>query len=842
MAMNDNLVKLTIDGIQLEVPEGTLIVDAAKKVGIDIPVFCYHPKLNPVGMCRMCLVEVGRPGWDRATGQPLLDDSGDPVIQFGPNLETACTTPVGEGWVVNVSSEKAIEGRKAIVEFLLTSHPLDCPICDKGGECPLQNLTMTHGPGESRFLFDEKMKMDKHVPLGDLIFLDRERCIQCGRCVRFQEEIVHDPVLEFAQRGRRLEIITRSEPGFNSIFSGNTTDICPVGALTTADFRFGARPWELNAAASICSHCPVGCNLTVNTRREAKSAGREVIKRIMPRQNEEVNEIWICDKGRFVHHFAGNDGRIGQPMIRKEGKLTPVDWDEALNYAADGLRSAGSDILGLVGGRASNEDLFNLLSLVQARRGRLHLTDRMAGGEFVQQFGVSRGTNLSQLGAGDAILVIASDLHQEAPVWWLRIKQAVERGAELIVINLRPTRLEEHASHSIQHSYGNTLHTVLGVAREVAPSPELSGLPLNSQVSAAGKALADAKNLIIFFGREGMDYETTSKVAQACAAMLVRSGRAGKLNNGLIPVWPRSNTQGAWELGIHPAEGGLSREVEDAKAIYILAADPVADFPGFPELGSSQRFVIVQELFLTETAKQADVIFPAQSSFEYEGSYTSGERRIQRAYPTVQALGDSRPSWQVIAQLGSRLEIDLEGTTASLVMEKIAATTSAYRGVSYRTLSKVEPQWPIVGDHDLYYGGTAYKNFQGLGIQIPLASKNGSEPDLEYPPFESPTEDVGVVLIPITVLYDWGSLISSSDVLEPRLEKLRLQIHPEQAESLGLKPGQPVEIRWEDQIARLELDLDQTLPPGLAFVPRSMGLAIEDPARVEVIPVGVEER
>ncbi|MEE9215817.1 MAG: 2Fe-2S iron-sulfur cluster-binding protein, partial [Anaerolineales bacterium] len=285
-------VTLTIDGNEVTVSEGTLLVDAAKRQGTDIPVFCYHPKMEPVGMCRVCLVEIGRPARDRASGKLLLDESGIPVIQFGPNLETACTIPVGEGWQVRVASDKAIQGRNEIVEYLLTSHPLDCPICDKGGECPLQDLTMEHGPGESRFLYDDKIHLAKRHPLGELIFLDRERCIQCARCTRFQDEIVDDPVIGFYERGRRLEIVTYSDPGFDSYFSGNTTDICPVGALTTADFRFGARPWELNSAASICPHCPVGCNLTLSTRREAREGGRDVVKRVLPRQNEQVNEIW----------------------------------------------------------------------------------------------------------------------------------------------------------------------------------------------------------------------------------------------------------------------------------------------------------------------------------------------------------------------------------------------------------------------------------------------------------------------------------------------------------------------------------------------------------------------
>ncbi|HEX9617812.1 MAG TPA: 2Fe-2S iron-sulfur cluster-binding protein, partial [Anaerolineales bacterium] len=282
------LVNLVIDNQPVQVPEGTLVVDAAKSAGIYIPVFCYHPKMEPVGMCRMCLVEIGRPLINRETGQVEREEDGTARVQFGPKLETACTIPVSEGMVVRGFTENVIRGRKDVLEFLLTSHPLDCPICDKGGECPLQNLTMDFGPGKSRFIYDEKIRLAKHFPLGELIVLDRERCIQCARCVRFQDEIVDDPVIGFSQRGRSLQIVTYSEPGFDSYFSGNTTDICPVGALTTVDFRFQARPWELNSAATICQQCPVGCNLTVNVRRENKSGGDIVIKRVMPRQNEWV--------------------------------------------------------------------------------------------------------------------------------------------------------------------------------------------------------------------------------------------------------------------------------------------------------------------------------------------------------------------------------------------------------------------------------------------------------------------------------------------------------------------------------------------------------------------------
>ncbi|MDD2695696.1 MAG: 2Fe-2S iron-sulfur cluster-binding protein, partial [Anaerolineales bacterium] len=548
------MVTLTIDGLTVSVPEGTLIVDAARKVGIDIPVFCYHPKMEPVGMCRMCLVEAGRPQVDRATGEVMRGEDGTPKIQFGPKLETACTTPVSEGMVVLGASEKVKEGQDDILEFLLTSHPLDCPVCDKGGECPLQNLTMRYGPGESRFRYEEKMHLAKQVPLGELIILDRERCIFCARCVRFQDEIVDDPVLAFTQRGRAMQIVSHSEPGFNSYFSGNTTDICPVGALTTADFRFGARPWELNAAASICPHCPVGCNTTLNTRREGASGGGWVIKRVMPRQNEWVNEIWLCDKGRMAYQYTEDKERLTQPLVRKEGQYVPVEWDAALELVASHFRQAGEGLLTLASGRLSNEDLFNLRRLTQGLGGKTALYTHMAGGDLVSQVGVGQGTSFAEMGAETAILVVASDLEEEAPIWWLRVKQAAERSATLIVANPRPTKTERYARHILRYPYGSEAAAVLAMLNALSakrPSlPEgVQELARNPELQVAAKAITQAQNAVVFYGSEGLGLQGSQPLAQACANLLIATHHTGRPNNGLIAVWPRANDQGAWELG-----------------------------------------------------------------------------------------------------------------------------------------------------------------------------------------------------------------------------------------------------------------------------------------------------
>jgi NADH-quinone oxidoreductase subunit G len=592
------LVTLTIDDKQVTVAAGMLIVDAAKKIGNDIPVFCYHPKMEPVGMCRMCLVEVGRPMIDRGTGQVVLDENNQPKLQIGPKLETACTTPVSEGMVVRTNNPVVEAARKEMLEFLLTSHPLDCPVCDKGGECPLQNLTMGFGPGESRFLFDDKIRLAKNVPLGELIYLDRERCIQCARCVRFQDIIADDPVIGFYNRGRRLEIVSYSEPGFDSIFSGNTTDICPVGALTTADFRFGARPWELKPAASICTHCPVGCNLTLNVRREARAGGGWVIKRVMPRQNEEVNEIWICDKGRFAYQFTESQERLTQPLMRKGDDLVPVSWDEALDLAAAKIKDA-KNLVTLAGGRLSNEDLFNLYSLTKAKNGQALYDTHMAGGDLVAQYGLAQDSNFSNMGSETTILVIASDLHQEAPVWWLRVKQAAERGANLIVLNPRTTRLDKFARHSLRYTYGEE------AAALSAFMPEAT---VREEYLAAVETLKQAENLVVIYGSEGLGLSGSQALSQNAAALLASRARVGQPNNGLLAVWSHANSQGVWDTGFRPSSV-LADVLSSADVLLLAAADPAGDDPALAEALDAAGFVIVQELFLTESARRSDLVF-----------------------------------------------------------------------------------------------------------------------------------------------------------------------------------------------------------------------------------------
>ncbi len=643
-------VTLTIDGKEVTVPTGTLVVDAAKKAGIEIPIFCYHPKMEPAGMCRQCLVEIGRPAFDRATGEPVMED-GKPKINWGWKLETSCTNPVSDGMVVLTQSEKAKQGQNDMLEFQLTSHPLDCPVCDKGGECLLQDLTLAHGSAESRYRFDEKRHAEKKIALSDWIWLDRERCIECGRCVRFQSELVGEAVIDFDQRGAHTEIITTSDPGFDSVFSGNTTDICPVGALTTSQFRFGARPWEMEAEASICAECPVGCNTVLNTRREAKSGGKIVVKRVMPRQNEAVNETWICDKGRFAGF--SNQNRVLEPMIGTEA----AEWNDALAAAAEKLGAAKGDAVYLVDGSLSNEDLYTVKTLADEQSAKAFCYSEVGGGALTTKFG-----SYGKSGAGDVILVIGSDLYAEAPIFWLRAKQAADRGATLIVATEVETRLDAFATT---------------VVRDLAQG-----------LKVAKEAFAKAENTVVL-------YSGNDALAQSCADLKPTS---------LIGVWADANTQAAWEMGY---EAIADFSALKGKTVYVAGGEALV--AGAVEAAD---FVVAQTASMTEASQKAGVTLPSQVVSEREGTFTSAERRVQRFFAAVPPMGEALPGYVITAQVAEKVGVTMEGVSAALVFAALAEKVSGYAGLSYEALAVVD------AEERLSIGGTCYENEQGLGAQL----------------------------------------------------------------------------------------------------------------------------
>ena len=842
-----NTVKITIDDVQYEVPAGMNLVDAAKTLGTDIPVFCYHPKLGHVGNCRMCLVELATPRKNPQTGEIEL--------AWFPTLQTACTQRTSEGMTIRTLSDKVTSGRKEVLEFLLSSHPLDCPVCDKGGECPLQNLTMRHGPGTSRMYWDEKMHLGKHVPLGELIYLDQERCIQCARCIRFEDQIADDHVLDFDYRGRKVRIFTSSQPGFDSIFSGNTTDICPVGALTTEDFRFNARPWEMEQVATVCSHCPVGCNMSFDTRTDREAGGRTTIKRMMPRQNEQVNEIWLCDKGRFAHHYMEHPDRLTTPLIRQSGRLVEATWEEALTRIGGELKSVGADLAAIAGGRLSNEDYYAIQKMVRSQ-GSNHLAsypDRAPGGEFAAWYGVGAGTNLLDLGKGDAIVVAASDLHEEAPVWWLRVKAAAQRGATLIVANGRGTRLDKFATHILRYGYGEeaaVFNATLGAVK-VDKSIQVDGLDeaiknakasksSSKETKAVAEAIAAANNVVVFVGSEGLDGPSADELAQSAGNLLLATGHVGRANNGLIIVWPTANGQGASDMGFRPDMLPGYQPVEKPgmgytdilaalskgklKAVYIAGADPVYEDPAAEKaLNDSKAFIVVQDMFLTSTAILADVVLPTQSVAEREGTFTNGERRVQLFYPAIEPAGLSMADWEIAQHIGQQLGQGEPSVSAAALLIEIGQAAPQYAGLTYQILAQVVEQFPDVGGNDLYYGGTAFQNRRGLGVQYRAAAEDG--PVTARPASASAAlaaSDKQLVLTPITLVFDGEPIFYKTELLHERVPIPHIGINPADAARLKVTNGEVLSVALKGQSISAAAYLDQRIPAGVAAIPRRL--------------------
>ena len=619
---------------------------------------------------------------------------------------------------VNTKNELVKRAQKDVLEFLLTSHPLDCPICDKGGECPLQNLTLDYGPGVTRFDYADKQHLDKHYPLGELIFLDKERCIQCARCIRFQDEIADDHVLGFYERGRQMQIETMSTPGFDSKFSGNTTDICPVGALTTKDFRFRARPWEMTNVPSICTHCAVGCNISLGTRRSAQGGGDWEILRVMPRQNEAVNEIWICDKGRFGYHYARSKERLQKPLIKKDGKLVEATWDEAVALIADRFRAANGKVGGLIGDRVSNEDAWLFGKLFREGFNSTQIANRphAAGLDLAARYGVGAGTSFGALGKGDVVLIVAADVEETgaglpaAPEGRGGTRREVDRGEcarnedGSLCGDLDPVSAGRGSADGVRFVQSAISGSAISdQAAKFASSDEAA-------IKNAGKLIADAQNLIVIFGDERQVNDAA--LAQACANLVVATGHIGKANNGLLPLWPHNNTQGVFDM--LSAQGVAWSSGDAVKALYVVGTDPIGEGQSLPKAD----FVVVQELFLTETAKQADVVLPALAWAERDGTFTNAERRVQRYYKALPPTGQAKADWEIFRAIAERFGLKWPFFSAEGVMNDIVAKAAAYAGLDYTRLAETKEEWPPVGtSNDLYFGGTAYDNRGGVGAQ-----------------------------------------------------------------------------------------------------------------------------
>ena len=523
---NGKEITLVVDGVEVPAAEGAMLVDAAKGGDVEIPVFCYEPKLGgPVGACRMCLVEV----------------------EGIPKLQTACSTPVRDGMVVYTQTDRVQEAQNAVVEFLLVNHPLDCPVCDKGGECPLQDISMGWGAGKSR-VTDPKRHFRKPVPLSPLVRIDRERCILCYRCVRFSQDVAEDEQLQLLERGSRSFVGTFDDRPYIAPFHGNIIELCPVGALTSEAYRFRARPWDIEDAGSVCTLCPSQCNVKFTVRDER-------VARVLARDNHEVDDGWLCDKGRFGFQMFHSEDRMLHPTVRTGGALHKASWDEALQKAAAGLKAAGPRTAILIGSQASNEEGYLLQRIARQALGSPHVDSR--GGQRLERETVlalgrpELSASMADIDNAKTILVVGTDPLHSMPILDLRLRKAMRNhGTRVAVVSDRPTALDGGSEETLRYAPGEAATVLSNLAAELASS---AGGPGGEDAERIAGAL-DPGNTVVIYGERighGPDGERAMAALGACAAALNLSAEGA----GLIEVPESCNARGLREVGCLPTAG-----------------------------------------------------------------------------------------------------------------------------------------------------------------------------------------------------------------------------------------------------------------------------------------------
>jgi NADH-quinone oxidoreductase subunit G len=646
------MAKLTINGVAVEVPNGTSALDAVFHAGFDVPYFCAHEHLSPVGACRMCLVEAGTPR-KNPDGSLILDEDGSPKIFFFPKPVASCTLAVSEGMVIRSNSDVVEKAQAGMMEFTLLNHPLDCPTCDKGGACSLQDRAFEYGYGQARFEFTRRHQ-DKHHALSDFIVLDRERCIHCKRCVRYFEEIPGNEVLDFIERGGHTFIGSEEKDGLGN-FSGNINDICPVGALLDSTSRFRGRNWEFDRTQSTCTACPVGCSIWVDAR-----TGR--LERIRGSENNEVNELWLCDAGRFGHEWVDADDRVRTPMVRRDGKLVPATWDEAAAAIRSGLAGVPRDRIGLYLSGDSTLEEGVAAERFAATLGAASLDHFPRWGAPV---GGAQRPTLKDIATSDAILVVGADVSEEAPIVDLRIQEALKgvvsdqqynhgtaladlritermprKRSSLAVFAPTKVRLHDHAGIGDTYPAGGELELLRSLAEVKGNANAQSSEPIR----AAAAMLAAASKPVVILG----SFALAGEAAQVIAA-------AGRLGAKVLSIPAAPNGAGLELLGLTPGRGGHGYgQFSSLGAVLLSGVSPD------PASLRGAGFLIVHDSRLTPAAQRADVVLPAQTPYEKRGTTVNLEGRF---LPVATAAIDGSQAVDLIGALGAlgeALDLKLE--------------------------------------------------------------------------------------------------------------------------------------------------------------------------------------
>ena len=841
--------EIVIDGRTFDADDGELIIAAAERAGVFIPRFCYHPRMKPVGMCRMCLVEVSGPR--------------------GASLQPACFVSVAGGQEISTASPAARKAQEGVLEFLLVNHPLDCPVCDKGGECPLQDQAVSHGPGESRF-DEEKRHWAKPIAIGPLTLLDRERCIQCARCTRFAEEIAGEPLIDFYSRGDRIEVAVFPERPFTSYFSGNTVQICPVGVLTSVPYRFKSRPWDLEQVESTCTYCSVGCRIAVQS-----SAGSLV--RYLGIDSEPVNHSWLCDRGRYGFEACSSPDRLTSPLLRRDGELVPIGWNEALRVVAEAV---GDGTVGIIGGaRLANEDAYAWSKLARTVIGTDNIDAQLGDGlpaELV--LSLPRAT-IAQACSAKAVIVLAGDLREELPVLYLRLRTAaVHDGVPVIDCSPVHTSLTEAAS-SVTYRPGETVALARGLvgARVSADIPGTTAEQLAAALAILRPALEaapDGAGIVVVLGRPSLT-ESPAQLAAAAAVMaeawpgarfLRRANVLGALDMGLAPgVLPGrvSLEDGrdwfAAKWGSLPESRGLdTTEMLEAAAngeiatLVLLGADPLGDFPD-RDLATraleSVRFLIAIDTLPSSSTLLADVVLPAASSVERTGTTTNIEGRVSRLAQKLVAPGFARADWVIAAEIADMLGGDLGFEHIEDIWEEIERVAPAHFGCTLTSLlspafddgivvpvratavtpRRIEPIDPMATPGitsvdeqaaPLYSGAvTAPAERSDTAGVLGRPALMTMTPGQFTAPASPPRDGYAFRIVTRRSLYDYGTLVQGAPSLAPLVPSQALRLRTKEIQQLGVREGDSVRVHTAAAELVVPVVADDTLPPGVAVLP-----------------------
>ncbi|MFZ9467326.1 MAG: NADH-quinone oxidoreductase subunit NuoG [Limnohabitans sp.] len=625
------MVEIELDGKKVEVLEGSMVMHAAEKAGTFIPHFCYHKKLSIAANCRMCLVDVEK----------------------APKPMPACATPVTQGMIVRTHTDKAVKAQKSVMEFLLINHPLDCPICDQGGECQLQDLAVGYGGSASRY--DEEKRVVFHKDVGPLISMEEmSRCIHCTRCVRFGQEIAGVMELGMSHRGEHSEIETFVGATVDSELSGNMIDICPVGALTSKPFRYSARTWELSRRKSVSPHDATGANLIVQVKNHR-------VMRVVPMENESVNECWIADRDRFSYEALNGDDRLTQPMLKQGGEWKTVDWTTALEYVANGLKQVktehGAHAIGtLASPHSTAEELFLAASLMRGL-GSGNIDARLRAADFHHEGGVRwLGTSIASLTELQRALVIGGNPRKDQPLLGQRLRQAARRGAHILSLNEQRVDWAMPVHTVYQASASVWVQALADVAAAVAQAkgvlPLVVGNATQPQALAIAQSLLSGERKAVLLGNAAANHPQAS-------GLLALANWIGQHTGASVGfLGEAANTVGAQLVGALPSNGGLNAaqmsQAGALKAVLLLNTEPHADSAHGAEGLATSDMVVTLSPFKTNL-DISDVLLPISPFTETAGTFVNTEGRAQSFHGVVRPLGETRPGWKVLRVLGTML-------------------------------------------------------------------------------------------------------------------------------------------------------------------------------------------